>query len=242
MAGKTKTTTGGTAVMANRRAKPTDEERIADPREALWRTLDFFPTCPWAARRGAELIQMLDPFARAVREPACGAGHMAFPLMEYFPDVVPTDVHAHEPWVVTRDWLDDAEWPSTPDCDWICTNPPFGIADQFVIRGLQRARTGVALLLRLAFLEGGERYSILGQGAEFPLTLLSPFSERVPMTLGKWDPASSTATAYAWLIWMKGREPMAPIWSGPGTRERLWKPDDAERFGWKAPLPLFEDL
>lgn len=212
-----------------------------DPLRALHRTLDLFCTPPWAARRGAELIQMVAPACRHVREPACGAGHMAFPLMEYF-EVTPTDVHAHEPWVETRDWLEDAAWSAEPDCDFVVTNPPFAIASEFVTRGLRRARLGVALLVRLAFLEGGERYSILGQGAEFPLTLLSPFSERVPMTLGKWDPASSTATAYAWFFWMKGREPMAPIWSGPGTRERLWKPDDAERFGWKAPLPLFEDL
>lgn len=234
MAGKTKTTTGGTAVMANRRAKPTDEERVADPREALWRTLDFFPSPPWSARRGAELVLMLDPTAKIVREPACGEMHMADPLAEYF-GVLASDIHQHSPSVTERDWLNDDHWPAAPDCDWIITNPPFGIASEFVTRGLQRARTGVALLLRLAFLEGGERYKILGQGAGTPLTLLSPFSERVAMTLGRWQTDAASATAYAWFFWMKGREPMAPIWSGPGTRERLWKPDDAERFGWKAP-------
>ena len=241
MAGRTKTVAGGTSVMQNRRAKPTDEEREADPQEALWRTLDFFPTPPFAARRGCELIKMVDPTARVVREPAAGMGHMAEPMREYF-EVLASDVHAHRPEYEVRDWLDDAAWDGEPDCDWIQTNPPFSIASQFVTKGLRRARRGVALLVRLAFLEGAERYAILGQGAEYPLTLLSPFSERVPMTLGRWQTDAASATAYCWCLWMKGREPMAPIWSGPGTRDRLWYADDAERYGWKAPCPLFDSL
>ena len=36
--------------------------------------LDYFPTPPWAARAGGELIRRLDPPARTCWEPACGDG------------------------------------------------------------------------------------------------------------------------------------------------------------------------
>lgn len=74
-----------------------------------------------------------------------------------------------------------------------------------------------------------------------PLTCLAVFSERVPMTLGKWDPKSFTATSYSVFAWLKGRAPMPPRWFPPGTRARLWYPDDACDYGWSAPLPLFPE-
>lgn len=208
-----------------------------DPLTALYRTLDFFPTPPWGSRAGAEVLLALDPSCRTVREPACGEMHMAGPLGEYF-DVLASDVHAHGPNTPVKDWLDDAAWDHPIDCDWIMTNPPFGIAEEFVTRGLRRARRGVALLVRLAFLEGGERYKILGDGQ---LTQVAIFSERLPMVLGRWDVKAKSATGYAWLFWMKDAEPRAPVWIKPGSRDRLWLPTDAERYGWREPLTLFED-
>lgn len=225
-----------TAVMARR--APTVVEADS-PEVALHRTLDFFPTPPWATRAGAEILRTIDPACRVVREPACGEMHMVGPLEEFF-DVLPSDVHAHTPNVPVIDWLDDGAWPAEPDCDWVMTNPPFGIADEFVKRGLRRARHGVALLLRLAFLEGAERYKLMS--GDNALTLLAPFSERVPMVLGRWDVTASSATAYAWFFWMKDAAPLPLHLIKPGTRERLWLRDDAERYGWKPDAPLLDWL
>lgn len=222
------------AVMAKRAKKevPTDT-----PLQRLQRQLDFFPTPPWASRAGGEQLLQLDPSARIIREPACGEMHMAAVLQERF-EVIASDVHPWSPNTPVADWLDDAAWPDEPDCDWVMTNPPFAIADQFVKRGLRRSRKGVALLLRLAFLEGGDRHAIL-EGSN-PLTLLAPFSERVPMTLGKWQPEASSATAYAWFFWMKDASPRPISFIGPGTRDRLWMANDADRFGFREPMPLFD--
>lgn len=225
-----------TAVMARRAPS---EVATDDTQTALYRTLDYFPTPPWAARAGAEVLRSLDPSCRVVREPACGGMHMAGALAEYFHEVIPTDVHSHGPDTPIRDWLDDAAWPQEPDCDWFVTNPPFSLARDFVTRGLVRSRRGVALLLRIAVLEGVDRHGILA-GSEARLTLLAPFSERVPMTLGKWDPKSSTATAYAWFFWSKHHEPAAPQWIGPGTRQRLTRPDDAARYGFSGPSAFLD--
>lgn len=236
---------GAGAVMAQKAKKEVETDT---PQQRLHRQLNFFPTPPWATRAGIEQLKRLDPamagpngrFHRVIREPAAGELHMVGPLQEEFENVVPSDVYPHGKNVPVLDWLDDPSWPDEPDCDWIFTNPPFDIADQFVIRGMRRARRGVALLLRLSFLEGGERYNILA--GEERLTQVAIFSERVPMVLGRWEPGKGTATAYGWFFWMHGEIARPPVWFRPGTRDRLWKPDDAERYGYREPMTLFETL
>ncbi len=70
------------------------EVEADDPRTALFRKLNYFPTPPWATRAGAEALRALDPTAVVLREPACGEGHMAGPLAETF-TVYPSDVHRY---------------------------------------------------------------------------------------------------------------------------------------------------
>lgn len=219
-----------TAVMARRAAADIEADSEL---QALYRKLDFFPTPPWATRAGAELIRRQDPAAEVVWECACGEGHMAVPLGEYF-DVIASDVHPHGFGDVIDFLAPDADMA----CDWIVTNPPFRVAGDFLRHGLVRARRGVALLLRLPFLEGAERYHLLH--GEQPLTFCAPFSERVPMALGRWDPELSSATAYAWFVWDKQGQPMPIQPIGPGTRARLSRQDDAARFAMKAAMPLFD--
>ena len=212
-----------------------------DPLRALHRSLEYFPTPPWAARAGAELIRQLDPEASRIWEPACGEGHMAAALAEYFPQVFATDIHAHG-FGGVLDFLDErAEGGDHIEADWIVTNPPFPTAEHFLRVGMRRARRGVALLVRLQFLESVGRYPLLYGPSEI-LTLLSVFAERVPMTLGKWDPEATTATGYAWLFWMKDAAPIAPIGIPPGTKRRLTRPSDATRFGCRREAPLLEAM
>lgn len=208
-----------------------------DARQALFRRLDYFPTPPWAARAGAELIRFLDPEARTVWEPACGEGHMAAPLAESFSPVIATDVHPFG-FGGVHDFLDEGPPPAiADDIDWIVTNPPFAIAADFLRLAMARARRGVAFLLRLQFLEGVGRHRLL-HGAE-PLTACAVFAERVPMTLGRWDPAAASATAYAWFLWRKGAGGNPRLMSvPPGSRERLWRAEDAARFGCLRDAPL----
>jgi hypothetical protein len=218
---------GHTSVMAGRAATEADD-------------LDYFPTPPWAARAGAEVILRLDPGSWSCWEPAAGGGHMAHGLADSFPLVVESDVFPHRP---DLDLFDFAAADSGPapdwlkrvgEVDWIITNPPFKAGEVFVRRALARARRGVAMLLRLSFLEGGKRYRLLH--VDCPLTAVAPFAERVPMVKGRWDPEASSATAYAWFIWRKtplgglDASPCTVIPIPPGTRARLTKVSDMERF------------
>ncbi|WP_050783353.1 hypothetical protein [Methylobacterium nodulans] len=111
-------------------------------------------------------------------------------------------------------------------------------AVDFVERGLAIATRGVAVLVRTSWLEGGERHRRLF--AERPPTIVAQFCERVAMTKGRWDPSATTATSYAWCVWLlRNRSPRAEFtWIPPGTRARCTRPDDARRYGVQADAPL----
>lgn len=221
------------AVMAQRAPEIVEAD---DAQKRRWRALDFFPTPPWGARAGAEIIRRFDPLARIVKEPASGEGHMSEPLSEYFPLVRASDINDYGKGFRVEDFLLSSD---EVVCDWMVTNPPFGKAEEFVRHGLRIARNGVAVLCRLQFLECEERYELLYSGTH-PLTLCAPFCERLPMKLGEWDPNLSSATAYAWFFFVKGVQPMPIKPIPPGTRDRLWMSDDVRRFCKPSPIPLFE--
>ncbi len=237
------------AVMQQRAPASTED---VDEQRAIWRKLDFFPTPPWAARAGLELIKQIEErrgmnaSTMTMLEPAAGEGHIADPAREYFASVFVNDIHCYPLHGYNRSghacWGEDfLTWESPPKCDWIITNPPFMNAADFVERGLQVATRGVAVLCRQAFIESAKRFKLLF-GQPNPLTVFAPFAERVPMQLGEWDPQGSTATAYAWFIWHKPVTQMWPLVMAipPGTRARLTKPDDVARFARKAETPLLD--
>jgi hypothetical protein len=81
--------------------------------------------------------------------------------------------------------------------------------------------------------------------------LIAPFVERVPMVKGRWDPDASTATCYAWFVWVRDTAPRAPFWIPPGCRTALTRADDRQRFAawtlspsgaslFPAPLQVFD--
>lgn len=189
---------------------------------------DFHPTPPWAGRAVCEIIARLDPGARSAWECAAGAHHLAHGLRERFATVHTSDAYDFGIGDTLYDFTSDA--PPPFEADWIVTNPPFGdnIA-AFMRLAHARARRGVALLLRLACLEGIERYGLLYE--ELPYLAVAPFSERLPILKHFYDPDASSAAVYAWFIWRVGIRPapgqqrVMPI--PPGTEARLTRPSDA---------------
>lgn len=209
---------GARAVMASRQ-QPDDD-------------LDFSPTPPWATRALMERVLPQVDFAIASQscwEPACGEGHMAEVLAEYFGRVYASDCHGYGYGTPDADFLADLASPFTTGSDWIITNPPFGdLAERFALRALERAKVGVAIFAQLRWLETVGRYERLFR--DHPPTLLAIFAERVNLCMGRWEPDGTTATAYMWLVWIKNRKSQAPFWIPPSCREELTRSDDRERF------------
>jgi hypothetical protein len=193
-------------------------------------SLDYFPTPPCATRALIEIVFAHLKVAvdqASAREPACGEGHIAEVLAEYFAGVAASDIFDYG-YGDVGDFLDEH---TSQTADWFITNPPFDEkAETFLTRMLQLARVGVAMFVRLQWLEGEGRYERIFDPAKTPPTLVAFFSERIALCKGRWDPKGGTATAYIWLVWIKGRKPQAPFWIPPVVVDELTKPDDAERF------------
>ena len=185
-------------------------------------SLDDFPTPPWATRGLFEHVLDKQSLSNLTcLEPACGAGHMAKVLAEYFCEVRSSDVHDYG-YGVVRDYL---AFPyETGSCDWVITNPPFRLAEAFVHRSLNVARKGVAVLVRTVFLESVGRYENLFR--DTPPTKFAQFTERVPMVKGRLDSKASTATGYAWLVWDKQSASVPQLVWVPPCRKTLEREGD----------------
>lgn len=203
-------------------------------------SLDFFPTPPWATRallrdvlplalRGEEVFRAWDP--------AAGEGHMAEVLREALPIVHASDIFDYGRGYRVMDFL-AADTGRLPRVELIATNPPFNGFVDFALRALALAPV-VAFLLPPRYLEGSKRYEAVFR--DNPLTLYAPFVERVPMVKGVWDPTASTATAYAWFIWVRGAEPLPLFQIPPGRRKLYAHPDDISRFARVADAPLLKE-
>ena len=154
-------------------------------------------------------------------EPACGAGHMARVLKEYFGEVRSSDAH-HYGYGTVRDYLDVPYEANA--VDWVITNPPFRLAEQFVERSLIVARRGVAVLVRTVFIESVGRYRNLFESN--PPSIFAQYAERVPMVRGRLDRKASTATGYAWLVWQKPAIGSTRLTWVPPCRKAMEREDD----------------
>lgn len=185
-------------------------------RTELADSLDDFPTPPWATRAFIDHYFAADALSElSVWEPACGRGHMAQVLNEYFGAVRGSDVFDYG-YGEIQDFLTGLA--ALRSVDWVITNPPFRLAESFLERGRQVARKGVALLTRTVFIESVGRYERVFRNAA-PSTVLQ-YSERVPMVKGRLDRKASTATGYAWLVWDFSKEGGSTVldWIPPSRR------------------------
>lgn len=191
-------------------------------------SLDYFPTPPWATRALIEVV--LGKNLNSIWEPACGEGHMAEVLREYCADVTASDIHDYGYNDYTVDFLTCEHFNrKDEDVDWIITNSPFGDhIEQFVLHALKLAKIGIAMFVPLRWLETVGRYENIFR--DNPPTCMAFFAERVNLCRGRWEPTGSTATAYIWLVWVKGKPPQPPFWIPPGQRKALTRADDAARF------------
>lgn len=185
-------------------------------------SLDDFPTPPWATRALMPFLGTTDALAgQSCREPTANRGHMVKPLTEVFRSVDASDVFDYGAGFPVKDYLFGPR-PST--VDWTITNPPFRLAEEFIWRGIETSRKGVAVIARTAFLEGQGRFGSLFSRHR-PRQVLQ-FTERVVMHKGKLSPKGSTATAYCWIIFGPLRANFTGFdWIEP-CRKRLERTED----------------
>jgi len=172
---------------------------------------DFFPTPGWAT---AALLDV-EKFEGLIWEPACGDGSMSRVLASKGNEVISSDLYDRGFGEVGVDFVN-----ATRVVDNIVTNPPYNSAERFVAAGLRQSRRKFALLLRLAFLEGGNRYRTIFSST--PPARVWAFSERITFYMAGAERKGSGTTAYAWFVWdMAHTGPAQLKWLAPGYKARF---------------------
>ena len=150
---------------------------------------DYYKTPEWAIK----LLLQYKEFHGEIWEPACGDGAIS----KFLPGgVISSDLYDRGFGVGGVDFLNE-----TRTVDHIVTNPPYKIAQEFVEHSLQCARGKVAMLLKLAFLEGQRRKPFF---EKTPLRTVYVFSKRVDFGRGNEPGKGSGLLAYAWFVWEIG--------------------------------------
>ncbi|MBL4693555.1 MAG: hypothetical protein JKY92_09535 [Magnetovibrio sp.] len=178
-------------------------KRLIDGKSA-----DFYPTPTWATRA----LLDYETFSDDIWECACGDGAMSEVLKKYGNNVVSTDLHDRGYGTAGIDFIKEPRL-----SDNIVTNPPYNLAGEFVIAGLQKSQKKFALLLRLAFLEGIERNKKIF--TPMPPSRIWVFSERITFYPKGAERKGSGTTAYAWFIWDKQSSDIGKLgWIAPGHK------------------------
>lgn len=170
---------------------------------------DFYPTPPPATRA----LLKRETFAGTIWEPACGDGAISEELVAAGYQVVSTDLVERGYGASAIDFLNERRL-LAPD---IVTNPPFKLAEQFVRHALDLGAGKVAMLLRLAWLEGVERKRLFDTA---PPARVWVASKRLSMARGGIDTGrgGGSMIAFAWFVWDR---------SHVGATQLGW-------FDWKA--------
>jgi hypothetical protein len=169
---------------------------------------DFFPTPSWAA----EALVDNERFYGDVWECACGNGAMSRVLEAVSPSTYSSDLYDRGYGDAGLDFLT-----AENRFDNIVTNPPYNAAEGFVKTGLALANRKLALLLRLAFLEGVNRQRTIFETS--PPSRVWVFSERITFYPAGAEIKGSGTTAYAWFVWDKDASTGTELkWFKPGYK------------------------
>lgn len=151
---------------------------------------DHYPT-PGIA---VEALLDREKFDGLVWEPCCGSGNIA----KYFKNCIATDIRDDDSVYgeTNIDFLKESR-----HANHIITNPPYKLAQQFVEHALECIDGKVAMLCKLAFLEGKARHDLFKIN---PPKTVYVFSKRLPLTKANDGRKQSSMIPFAWFIWEKG--------------------------------------
>jgi len=150
---------------------------------------DFYPTPP----EGTEALLEVETFVGSIWECACGDGAMSRVLERSGYDVISTDLEPRG-YGIQLDFL-LAHRLHAPN---IVTNPPFRLALQFVQQARELGCEKIALLCKLAFLEGQERAEWVENS---PLKSVWVFKKRLTLYRNGIEMKNSGMIAFAWFVW-----------------------------------------
>lgn len=145
---------------------------------------DFYPTPPEAT---IALMKFLDlPKDSVIWEPASGDGHMANVMKNMGYTVKESDIRYGDDFLICPFF----------ECDWIITNPPFSISEQFIKRCFEHKRP-FALLLKSQYWHAKKRLNLF---QETHPSYILPLTWRPDFCIGNRG-SGSPLMDVMWVVW-----------------------------------------
>ena len=164
-------------------------DKLRTTRKAKRGGPDFYSTPKWATLA----LMKREEFTGSILEPACGDGRMA-EVISKFNKVKAYDLYDRGYGKTGVDFI-KRRWKIQ---DNVITNPPFAIAEDFILKAIDITKYKVAIFLRLNFLASRRRHSMF---LETPLKNVWIFCRRVAMGLPGKEPGRMVV--YVWAVWDK---------------------------------------
>lgn len=158
---------------------------------------DYYATDPKAVK----MLVELEKFSHNILEPACGEWHISETLKESGFEVLSSD-KIDRRYGDCLDYLDDVNFFHNWHGD-IITNPPYSLANEFLVKSMDilRDEWKLAMLLRIQFLEWVKRKKLFDL---YPPKTIYVASRNIRCAKN-WDfkNATGNASTYCWFIWEK---------------------------------------
>lgn len=172
------------------------------------RAWDFYPTPPEAT---LALLKFLGiPKSAVIWECACGSGEMSRAIAAEGYNVISSDIEDRG---FGKGGADFITYRQESGFDWIITNPPFSLAEQFIRRAWEYEKP-FAFLLKSQFWHAARRMALFG---EHTPSYILPLTWRPDFTGG-----GSSLMDVTWTVWE--RRPAAGVIFQPLKRQEATPP------------------
>ncbi|MBD2731319.1 hypothetical protein H6G96_34680 [Nostoc sp. FACHB-892] len=160
--------------------------------------LNFYESPSWFT---TELLRHVR-LSGVIGEPCVGHGAIAslLSVWPYTKQMWTNNIDPHKAADYHLDATLSKSWDSLPECDWICTNPPYSEFAALIIKNAyQKARIGVAAFLLTSFLEPcDDRADFLQQHPPSLVLILPRFCFRKDKKGKRWATDNITISCFVW--------------------------------------------
>jgi len=160
--------------------------------------LNFYESPSWFT---TELLRYV-PLSGVIGEPCVGHGAIAS-LLQVWPQtksIWTNDIDPNREADCHLDATLSESWDKFPECDWICTNPPYAeFAAPIIKNAYRKARVGVAAFLLTSFLEPcSDRSAFLEDHPPSLVLVLPRFCFRKDKKGKRWATDNMTISCFVW--------------------------------------------
>lgn len=177
---------------------PEEQTTVISNEPVTRHPLNFYESPSWFT---TELLRHVK-LSGIIGEPCVGMGAISS-LLGAWPhtkSIWTNDIDPNKQAHFHLDATDSQSWQIFPDCDWICTNPPYAqFAAPIIKNAYHKARVGVAAFLLTSFLEPcDDRADFLEQHPPSLVLILPRFCFRKDKRGTRWATDNITISCFVW--------------------------------------------